>query len=91
VWYDVPMNTPFARGSRGPKPMPGFVKTALAKHKLIDAFRARPEYQRNDYLTWLEGAKLTEQRQQRLTQLLEELGKGDVYMGEPWSPPAPVK
>jgi len=82
------METPFARG-HGRKPMPGFVKTALTKHKLLDAFRARPEYQRNDYLTWLEGAKLAEQRQQRMTQLLDELGKGDVYMGQPWSPPVP--
>ena len=81
------MTTPFARGSRGPKPMPGFVKSALAKHKLLDAFRARPEYQRNDYLTWLD-AKLPAQREQRLTQFIDELTKGDVYMGEPWSPPA---
>jgi len=84
------MDTPFARG-QGRKPMPGFVKTALAKHKLLDAFLARPEYQRNDYLTWLDGAKLPAQRQQRLTQFVEELGKGDVYMGQPWSRPAPVK
>jgi len=84
------MNTPFDRGKRGPKPVPGYVKTALAKHKLLEAFRARPEYQRNDYVTWLDAAKLAEQRQQRLTQFLDELGKGDVYMGEPWSPPPPV-
>jgi hypothetical protein len=82
--------TPFARGTKGPKPMPGFVKSALAKHKLLDAFRARPEYQRNDYLTWLD-AKLPDQRTARLNQLIDELTKGDVYMGEPWSPPKPVK
>ena len=80
------MDTPFARG-RGPRPMPGFVKSALAKHKLLDAFRARPEYQRNDYLVWLEQAKLPPQREQRLAQLVDELAKGDVYMGQPWSPP----
>lgn len=84
------MDTPFARG-RAPRPMPGFVKTALAKHKLLDAFRARPEYQRNDYLKWLEQAKLPALREQRLAQLLDELGKGDVYMGEPWSPPPRTK
>lgn len=84
------MDTPFARGNRGRKPIPGFVATALAKHKLVDAFRARPEYQRNDYLVWLDGARLPAQRQQRLAQLIEELGKGDVYMGQPWSPPRPV-
>jgi hypothetical protein len=89
LWYEVGMSTPFDRGVRGKKPIPGFVRTALAKHKVTDAFLARPEYQRNDYLTWLEGAKLTEQRQQRLDQLVTELQKGDVYMGEPWSPPSP--
>ena len=89
MWYDVAMDTPFARG-KARKPIPGFLKTALAKHNLTDAFQARPEYQRNDYLTWLDGAKLPEQRQARLTQLVEELGKGDVYMGQPWSPPKPV-
>ena len=89
VWYDVAMDTPFARG-KARKPIPGFVKTALAKHNLTDAFQARPEYQRNDYLTWLDSAKLPEQRQARLTQLVEELGKGDVYMGQPWAPPKPV-
>lgn len=86
----VAMTTPFARGVRGPKPMPGFVKAALTKAKLMDAFRKRPEYQRNDYLTWLDGAKLPDQKKARLAQLLEELGKGDVYMGQPWSPPPPV-
>lgn len=90
MWYDVAMDTPFARGNRGRKPIPGFVKTALAKHKLDEAFRARPDYQRDDYLTWLDGARLPEQRQQRLTQFLEELGKGDVFMGQPWSPPKPA-
>lgn len=83
------MTTPFGRGNRGPKPMPGFVKTALTKHKLMDAFRARPEYQRNDYLTWLDGAKLPAHRQQRVAQLVEELQKGDVFMGQPWAPPPP--
>ena len=85
------MSTPFDRSRRGPRPVPGYVKTALAKHKLVDAFRARPEYQRNDYVTWLEAVKLNEQRQQRLAQFISELEKGDVYMGEPWSPPPPVK
>jgi uncharacterized protein YdeI (YjbR/CyaY-like superfamily) len=83
------MDTPFARG-RGRKPIPGQIKTALAKQKLLDAFLARPDYQRDDYLTWLDAAKLPEQRQQRMTQFLEEIGKGDVYMGQPWSPPKPV-
>jgi len=35
VWYDVAMDTPCARGNRGRKPVPGFVKTALARHKLV--------------------------------------------------------
>ena len=33
--------------------MPGNVRGALAKRNLLDAFRARPDYQQNDYLKWI--------------------------------------
>jgi uncharacterized protein YdeI (YjbR/CyaY-like superfamily) len=85
------MTIPFARDGRGPKAIPGYLKSALTKQKLYDTFLARPDYQRAEYLTWLENAKVSERRQQRLTQLIDELTRGDVYMGAPWSPPAPVK
>jgi hypothetical protein len=85
------MSTPFGRGlKRDSNPMPGFVKTALAKRQLMDAYKARPDYQQNDYLGWIGKAQLNDTKQKRLAQMLEELEKGDVYMGEEWHPPAPV-
>jgi hypothetical protein len=70
--------------------MPGFVKSALNTRKLMDAFLARPEYQRTDYMTWINAAKLRDTQRARLTQMLDELEKGGVYMGAEWQPPAPV-
>lgn len=80
------MSSPFGH-KREPKPMPGFVKGALAKAKLLDAFRARPEYQREEYLGWIDRAIGKTEKDKRLAQLVEELGKGNVYMGEAWEPP----
>jgi hypothetical protein len=70
--------------------MPGNVRGALAKRKLLDAFRERPDYQQNDYLKWIAGAAGTTTKQQRLDQMLDELDKGGVFKGEPWTAPAPV-
>jgi len=67
--------------------MPGFVRKALEKQQLVEAFRARPAYQQNDYLGWIAQAKIQVAMQKRLDQMLDELTKGDVYMGAPWSPP----
>ena len=61
-------------------PMPDFVRRALAKHGLTAAYRARPAYQRNDYVGWINGAKLPETKQKRLAQMLAELKQGGVYM-----------
>ena len=68
--------------------MPGFVRKALEKRKLVDAFRARPAYQQNDYLGWIAQAKLDAPMQQRLAQMLDELEHGGLFMAAPWSPPA---
>ena len=46
----------------------------------MEAYRARPPYQQNDYIGWIERAKLPETKTKRLAQMLEELGKGDKYM-----------
>ncbi|HEV7557977.1 MAG TPA: YdeI/OmpD-associated family protein [Kofleriaceae bacterium] len=82
-----------ARGSHpntAAQPMPGNVRGALAKRKLMDAFRERPDYQQNDYLKWIATANGVATKQQRLDQMLDELDKGSVFKGEPWTPPAPV-
>ena len=65
--------------------MPDFIQAALHKHKLMDAYLARPPYQRNDYIGWITRARLTATRQKRLKQMLDELKKGNVYMKMKWS------
>jgi uncharacterized protein YdeI (YjbR/CyaY-like superfamily) len=67
--------------------MPGFVRKALDRRKLTEAYRARPTYQQNDYLGWIAQARIQDAMDKRLEQMLEELDKGDVYMGEPWTAP----
>jgi uncharacterized protein YdeI (YjbR/CyaY-like superfamily) len=47
-------------------------------------YRERPPYQRNDYLMWINQAKLAATKQKRLTQMLTELRSGDAYMGMAW-------
>lgn len=75
---------PKSRLKRPAQPMPAFVKQALGKAKLMERYRARPPYQRNDYLWWINSAKLQATRQKRLDQMLDELGSGNAYMGMAW-------
>jgi len=70
------------------QPMPGNVSGALAKKNLMDAFRARPDYQQNGYLKWIASAAGPAAKQQRLDQMLDELQRGGLFQGEPWTPPA---
>ena len=67
-------------------PMPEFVREALEARGLMDAYNARPPYQRNDYIGWITRAKREETKQKRLNQMLDELEKGDVYMKMDWKP-----
>jgi hypothetical protein len=64
--------------------MPDFIQDALQKRGLMDAYMARPPYQRNDYIGWITRARLPATRQKRLKQMLDELKKGDVYMMIEW-------
>lgn len=64
--------------------MPAAVKAALEEASLVATYRSRPPYQRNDYLMWINKAKLAATRQKRLAQMLDELRAGDVYMGMAW-------
>jgi hypothetical protein len=77
--------------NKQPQPMPGNVRGALAKRNLMDAYRDRPQYQQDDYLKWIAQAFGPQAKQQRLDQMLDELEKGTVYMGEPYTPPAKVE
>ena len=65
-------------------PMPDFIRDVLNARKLMDAYRARPPYQQNDYIGWITRGKLESTRQKRLAQMLDELEKGGVYMKMKW-------
>ena len=65
-------------------PIPDFIREALEARGLMESYRARPPYQRNDYIGWITHAKRIETQQKRLNQMLEELEKGDVYMKMDW-------
>lgn len=66
---------------RARNPMPAAVREALRERGLREAFDDRPPYQRNDYLGWIARAKRPDTQGRRLEQMLEELARGDVYMG----------
>lgn len=82
---EVSMEKP-PRAKRERYPMPDLIREALAAKGLTAAYDARPPYQRNDYIGWITRAKLPETQQKRLTQMLEELAKGDVYMKMAYRP-----
>jgi uncharacterized protein YdeI (YjbR/CyaY-like superfamily) len=65
--------------------MPAFVRTALDERGLMDAYKARPAYQKNDYLAWIKQAKQEKTREKRLDQMLSELRSGRRYMKMAWS------
>ena len=65
-------------------PMPEYMREALEARGLMEAYNARPPYQRNDYIGWITRAKRPETQEKRLNQMLDELKKGDVYMKMDW-------
>ena len=81
-------NSEFSSLSRPIQPMPDFVKDALVKNHLLDAYKSRPPYQQNDYLGWINRAKRPETKEKRLAQMLYELQRGDLYMNMAYNPSA---
>ena len=65
-------------------PMPEDVADRLSAAGLRAAYDARPPYQRNDYLSWIDRARRPETREKRIAQMLDELRAGDVYMKMDW-------
>jgi uncharacterized protein YdeI (YjbR/CyaY-like superfamily) len=61
--------------------MPDDVLERLEAGGLLDEYRERPFYQRNDYLAWIGRAKQPETREKRIVQMLDELAVGGIYMG----------
>jgi uncharacterized protein YdeI (YjbR/CyaY-like superfamily) len=66
--------------------MPDFIRDALNERGLTDAYHSRPPYQQNDYIGWIQRAKLKATKQKRLDQMLAELKGGKLYMGMKWNP-----
>lgn len=66
-------------------PMPADVRQAIDVAGLRDEYDARPPYQRNDYLSWIDRSMRIETRAKRTEQMLGELRAGDVYMNMAWS------
>ena len=79
-------NADFSNLSRPIQPLPDFVLEAMTERGLLEAYRSRPPYQQNDYLSWITRAKRPETREKRLQQMLDELARGDVYMKMDYKP-----
>ena len=77
--------SPVLRPLRKREDMPDFVRDALARRGLREKYDARPPYQRNDYLLWINKVKREDTRQKHLAQMLDELEAGGVYMGMKWN------
>lgn len=80
-------NEDFSNLKRPIHPMPVFVEEALKERGLMEEYEARPAYQRNDYIGWINRAKREETKKKRLNRMLDELEKGNVYMKMKWDPP----
>jgi uncharacterized protein YdeI (YjbR/CyaY-like superfamily) len=66
--------------------IPKYVREALAKRGLMEAYRSRPAYQQNDYIGWITSAKLRTTQDKRLDQMLDELAGGTKYMNMAYKP-----
>ena len=77
------MEKDFSKLTRQRYPMPNVIKKALEERGLMKDFQARPPYQQNDYIGWIERAKRQETKDKRLMQMLAELERGGVYMNMP--------
>jgi uncharacterized protein YdeI (YjbR/CyaY-like superfamily) len=66
--------------------MPPDVDQELRSAGVLDAYRERPAYQRNDYLGWIGQAPRDVTRAARVRQMVDGLRQGGVYMGMPHAP-----
>ena len=57
-----------------------FIKQALKENGLMHDYLERPAYQQNDYIGWINHAKLETTKLKRLAQMLDELEQGGIYM-----------
>jgi len=66
-------------------PIPDDIRQLLHGRGLWEAYQARPPYQQNDYIGWIEQAKRTDTRDRRIHQMLDELEAGGLYMKMRWT------
>jgi uncharacterized protein YdeI (YjbR/CyaY-like superfamily) len=64
--------------------LPDYIRDVLNERRLMAAYHDRPDYQQNDYIGWIVGAKHEEAKQKRLAQMLDELEGGKLYMNMKW-------
>jgi uncharacterized protein YdeI (YjbR/CyaY-like superfamily) len=69
--------------------MPDDVGKALNAAGVRPQYDARPNYQRNDYIGWIDRARTAKTRTKRIAQMLDELERGGVYMKMPHPASAP--
>ena len=65
--------------------MPDDVQLALEARALTDEYLARPEYQQNEYIAWINESEHEDERIKRLNQMLDELADGVAYMNMPYN------
>ena len=61
-------------------PHAGMDEQALTERGLMADDQARPPYQQNDDIGWINDAKLRETKEKRLRQMCDELTRGGVSM-----------
>ncbi|RLE22219.1 MAG: hypothetical protein DRJ50_08035 [Actinobacteria bacterium] len=66
--------------ARAKNVMPSDVRSRLVAAGVMNDYESRPAYQRNDYLGWIDRAKQSATREKRISQMLDELQHGGVYM-----------
>ncbi|MGB5326519.1 MAG: YdeI/OmpD-associated family protein [Pseudomonadales bacterium] len=74
------MNGKFKNLKRERYPIPPFVRKALKEQNLMECYKERAAYQQNDYIGWINQAKMEATKEKRLNQMLSELRQGGVYM-----------
>ncbi len=75
-----------SRLKRAINAMPTDIEERLIREDLLAPYRGRPAYQQNDYLGWIARAKRPETREKRIGQMIDELRRGDSYMGMRYGP-----
>ena len=63
--------------------MPDDVAKALMTAGVRRRYNARPNYQRNDCVGWINRARTVKTREKRIAQMIDELRRGGVYMKMP--------